>query len=616
LCLPSILETFPLVPVEAQACGCIPVVHRVGGAPATLNDGVTGFLYEPNNTEQLARTIIKAIETIDKDPAIRDRAANFVRDNLNSANTAQFILPLRDKLAKAAAINSAKALFQDNNIQAAETQSKRLLELYPDMPELLLLKGQLALHNGNVEQCRSALQTIIANNATNQMALNNLGVLAIKQGDNVEALRNLLDAYKLNPYDKNTAINCVIVLKANDMLTEARMVLLMYLTKVGQDAQLLELLQQVNDLIAESSFARQDKSGQEETCNRPLVFPVSNLAADGPLVSVIMTVYNCQDYISQAIESVLIQTYPKFELVIIDDGSTDRTKEVISRYPDQRIRYFYQENGGMSNALNHAVRQAMGEFLLPLDADDMMTPDFIAKHIEEFNAWPDADLVYSDVLLIDDNGNPIRVMTKPAYEDHRDMIRDLFRCGHPIVPFRLGIRRSVYEKIGLYDEALLIGMDYDMMRRFVKAGLKAHHLWETLHLRRMQTESLSRSMNVQKARDHFEVVRRFTETFGYHQLFPDIDWDRIPAQKRELHGKCLIGASYMNLGNEYLNSKQDCMSNVAFEMACGELTDSLRLDPNSENARRLLHQCRQIIAKNQDKADIITPYLAAKDFEV
>ncbi|MHC4214239.1 MAG: glycosyltransferase, partial [Planctomycetota bacterium] len=235
LCLPSILETFPLVPIEAQACGCIPVVHSIGGAPATLDDGVTGFLYEPNNAEQLAKSIIKAIETIDKDPAIRDRAADFVRSNLNSANTTQFILPLRDKLVKAATINSAKALFQDNNIQAAEDQSKRLLELYPDQPELLLLKGQLALHNGNVEQCRGALQTIIANNATNQMALNNLGVLAIKQGDNVEALRNLLEAYKLNPYDKNTAINCVIVLKANDMLTEARMVLLMYLTKVGED---------------------------------------------------------------------------------------------------------------------------------------------------------------------------------------------------------------------------------------------------------------------------------------------------------------------------------------------------------------------------------------------
>jgi hypothetical protein len=242
---------------------------------------------------------------------------------------------------------------------------------------------------------------------------------------------------------------------------------------------------------------------------------------------------------------------------------------------------------------------------MPLDADDMMTPDFIARHLEEFKSNPEADLVYSDVLLIGDKGNPLRVMSKPAYDDRSHMIRDLFRYGHPVIPFRLGIRRSVFDKIGLYDETLFIAEDYDMMRRFVKAGLNARHLWETLHLRRMQTESLSRSMNIRKARDHFEVVRRFTETFEYHELFPDVDWDRIPTQRRELHGKCLIGASYMNLGNEYLHSRQELMSDVAFEMACGELTDCLRLDPNNENARRLMQQCQQNIAKNHETAAII-----------
>jgi glycosyltransferase involved in cell wall biosynthesis len=328
LCLPSVLESFGLVTVEAQACGCIPVVHKVGGVAATLTDGRTGLLYEPNTPEKLAETIIRAIRMVDADPSMRQRAVDFARNNFSTTNAAKYISRLEDRLAGCAPI--------------------RL------------------------------------------------------------------------------------------------------------------------------------RSGQACCTRWPAQIPETR-----PLVSVIMPVYNGADYIGHAIESVLTQDYSSFEIIVIDDGSTDNTADIVRSYRDGRIRYLRQQNKGVSHARNFGIRNAKGQFIMPLDADDMMAPAFISRHLAEFQKHPEADLVYSDVLLVDEAGHPITTMRMPEYQDCRCMIRDLFRAGHPVVPFRLGIRRSVFDKIGFYDEALLVGEDYDMMRRFVKAGLRAHHLGDPLHLRRM-----------------------------------------------------------------------------------------------------------------------------------
>ncbi|GAJ17799.1 unnamed protein product, partial [marine sediment metagenome] len=131
---------------------------------------------------------------------------------------------------------------------------------------------------------------------------------------------------------------------------------------------------------------------------------------DNPLVSVVMPAYNGVDYITEAIESVLIQNYRNFELVIINDGSTDNTEEVVLSFEDERIRYFRQENRGLAATHNVGIKQSKGEFIIKLDCDDMMTPDFIAKHLQEFKKHPDADLVYCDDCLIDESSKPIRVI--------------------------------------------------------------------------------------------------------------------------------------------------------------------------------------------------------------
>ncbi len=312
----------------------------------------------------------------------------------------------------------------------------------------------------------------------------------------------------------------------------------------------------------------------------------------GPLVSVIMPPYNASRHIAKAIESVLSQNYRNFELIIVDDGSTDNTKDVITGFKDNRIKYFYKEKEGAASARNLAVKKSEGSFIVILDADDMMMPDLISSHLHEFEKHPETDLVYCDDCLIDRDGKPIRVIESPEYTDEKSLIRDLFRSGFPIVPFRTCIRKSVFDKIGFYDESLSFGEGYDMIRRFVKHGLKIHHLRSAPYLRHMGFDCLSGDFATQKAKCLFEVLRRFAETFTYNELFPDVAWEKISPQRRQLRAKYLIAATYLAIGQVHVKvSSPPVYNEIANEFACTELNGCLKSEPDNRQIRELLQKC-------------------------
>ena len=317
-----------------------------------------------------------------------------------------------------------------------------------------------------------------------------------------------------------------------------------------------------------------------------------NTSVSEPLVSVIMPAYNAEEYISQAIESVLAQSYSNFELIIINDGSTDNTEQIIHSFNDQRIRYFKQSNQGLAATHNFGIKQSRGEFVIKLDADDMMTPDFIARHLQEFEEHPEAHLIYCDDCLVDKNGEMIKVMEYPEYSDRKSLIRDLFRSGYTIVPFRTCIRKSIFDKLGYFDETLAVGEDYDMMRRFVKLDMKIHHLNNSLYLRRMGFDSLSRNYTAQKVESLFEILRRFVDTFTYDELFPDVAWEKIPPERRPLHAKCLVAATYLSMAQFHVNAKSSPFYiKVAFEKAWSQLNDCMKMDPNNYKIRELMDKC-------------------------
>ena len=92
-----------------------------------------------------------------------------------------------------------------------------------------------------------------------------------------------------------------------------------------------------------------------------------------------MAAYNAADYIERAIESVLIQNYRNFELIVVDDGSTDNTADIVRGFKNEPIKYFFKEHGGLASARNVQLQKSGGSFIVTLDSDDMMTPDFLAQ---------------------------------------------------------------------------------------------------------------------------------------------------------------------------------------------------------------------------------------------
>jgi len=226
-----------------------------------------------------------------------------------------------------------------------------------------------------------------------------------------------------------------------------------------------------------------------------------------------------------------------------------------------------------------------------LDSDDLMAPGFIEKHMQALQSHPDADLVYCDDQLVNMNGSPLRMLNQLEYEDDRQLIHDLFCCGYPVIPFRTAMRKSVFDRIGLYDESLKIAEDYDMIRRFVRAGLKRLHLGEPLYIRRVRPDSLSRSQDEEKSKAHFEVIRRFIDVFDYEELFPGVNWESIDKGRHQIAANYLIASVYRALAHNYSKSNVPYNAALAFGCAVALLKESLQTDPDNNQAKILLDQC-------------------------
>ncbi|MDY6987490.1 MAG: glycosyltransferase [Thermodesulfobacteriota bacterium] len=185
----------------------------------------------------------------------------------------------------------------------------------------------------------------------------------------------------------------------------------------------------------------------------------------GPLVSVIIATYNRADYIGQAVESVLNQTYGRIETIIVDDGSTDNTRDVLRKY-EGRIQYFYQENSERSRARNEGFRRSRGEYIAFLDSDDAWFSTKIEEQARVLNEKAEVGLVYVGVQFIDGQGNPYEGDLSWDEPQRKTLYEDLMT--HNIVTGTTSsvmIRRQCLDKAGLFDESMNACEDLDLYRR-------------------------------------------------------------------------------------------------------------------------------------------------------
>jgi glycosyltransferase involved in cell wall biosynthesis len=219
-------------------------------------------------------------------------------------------------------------------------------------------------------------------------------------------------------------------------------------------------------------------------------------------VSVIIPTHNRAKYLIEAIKSVLDQTFKDFELILVDDGSTDNTRDIIENFRDNRIRYIYQDNGGVSSARNTGIKAADGEYIAFLDSDDTWLPENLELKVKLLDSRPDLGLVCSDAYVVD-NGTgttPRRFWNKTRFkysgspeQAAKSPLKDLLYRNCFIMPQATIIPSKVFTTIGYFDESLPTSEDWDLFVRIVQRFPIEIINVPLLKIRRHNT-SLSRNM--------------------------------------------------------------------------------------------------------------------------
>lgn len=207
-----------------------------------------------------------------------------------------------------------------------------------------------------------------------------------------------------------------------------------------------------------------------------------------PLVSVIIPAYNQGHYLGKAIQSVLDQTYPAFEVLVVDDGSTDDTAVVTRKFTDPRVRYIYKDNGGLSSARNTGVRNSKGDYLTYLDSDDLFLPAKLSLLVDALQANPSAGFAAGQAIPIDENEQPVSaIFDTPIPEDTRQLV-----LGNPLHVGSVMLRRDWQERAGDFDESLRSYEDWDMWLRLARLSCSMVYVHQPVSLYRFHTAQMTR----------------------------------------------------------------------------------------------------------------------------
>jgi glycosyltransferase involved in cell wall biosynthesis len=203
-----------------------------------------------------------------------------------------------------------------------------------------------------------------------------------------------------------------------------------------------------------------------------------------PMVSVVIPCYNQAAYLPQAVDSVLAQDYAPLEVLLVDDGSTDGSLEVMQRYRE-RCTVIAQANAGQSNAVNRGWVQARGEVLAYLAADDYLLPGAVRRAVQCLQEDPAAVLCYCDYLLVDPAGRVVRQVVTPEYS-RRELIMRLVCAPGP----GAFLRRAAFERAGPWNEQLRQIPDFELWLRLSAEG-DFRRIGETLAAYRVHDHSQS-----------------------------------------------------------------------------------------------------------------------------
>lgn len=213
-------------------------------------------------------------------------------------------------------------------------------------------------------------------------------------------------------------------------------------------------------------------------------------------VSVVLPVFNGERFLRECIQSVLSQTFSDFELIIVNDGSTDGTRDIIREYEnDRRVIVIDQTNSGLVSALNHGIDLASAPLIARMDADDICFPERLARQVERFTAKEELAVLGSFIRIIDAGGNFLRIGDYPV---SRAEVLAFIERGSPLAHPSVMMRKEAISAVGGYRAQYRHAEDYDLWLRMVDAGYVIENLPQPLLSYRQHATNVSSTQRHQQ----------------------------------------------------------------------------------------------------------------------
>lgn len=266
-----------------------------------------------------------------------------------------------------------------------------------------------------------------------------------------------------------------------------------------------------------------------------------------PKVSIVIPVYKGSNYLSRAIDSALNQTYDNLEIIVVDDGSIDNTRDIALSYGD-KIRYFYKENGGSSSALNYGIKMMKGDYFSWLSHDDEYYEDKIEKQIDYLANYDNKEcIVFSGSDLIDSNDNIIRkAKNLNEIENYVNSHSNEYFIAQPNRYYFSGcaclIPISILNKINGFDENLRLVNDFDLWFRIYSLNYKVLFVPESLVKSRMHSKQISRNTVYRHNTEEEIVFWNRTLDYLYDNYFDN-------KELFELFGECAYKQTFYDIGD-------------------------------------------------------------------
>jgi glycosyltransferase involved in cell wall biosynthesis len=278
---------------------------------------------------------------------------------------------------------------------------------------------------------------------------------------------------------------------------------------------------------------------------------MESLDSSRPLVSVVISAYNCESYLAQTIDSIVRQNYRPLEIIVVDDGSTDGTRQVCQAYPE--IIYHYQRNAGPSSARNTGIRLSKGKYIAFLDSDDLWPEGKLRLQVEMMEKHPDVGLLSGDMRRFSGSEVVVPSMFKNNGFDRNffgddfyaiDAYKKILIRGNYIPTGTVIVRRAGFGKVGYFDENLRHSEDVDVWLRFA-LHYKLAYSQEIWLLRRDHSSNLTRdseSMNLAL----IKVLRKHEKQYQSYWRQHGIKSDRLISEK-------YLNVGYMHLDKHRLS---------------------------------------------------------------